>query len=72
MSGNFARDLDNLPDAEAAAAPEIADQRLMSFEAIQSQHVSRRQVVHVDVVAHASPIFSGVIAAEDRDEIALS
>src|SRR6202163_2255461 len=60
--------LQNLPHAVAVAVADVeSGGGAPAAQVAQGIHVSRRQVLDVDVVAHAGAVGGGIVGAEDRD-----
>src|SRR6266849_10999820 len=56
----------------AAARPQIESHGTAAVEILQSLHVRLRQIVHVDVVAHAGTVRRGVFVSKDIERRTLA
>ena len=65
MAGHATRRLDHLQVREPAAVPQV-EGAAAPYGIVQCEQVRRGQVLHVDVIADACAVASGVIIAEER------
>src|ERR1700732_972157 len=71
MLGHPADGFDDFANAEAAAVSEIVDQLLLIAKGVEHQQVCASEIAHMNIVADAAPVGSGVISAVNGNVVSL-